>query len=774
SIALSAGLVELTGTAITTDFDGDSDTKNATIDLGGNIVFADDNPTIESIGNLFFVSEFAGYDNAVGTYELDEFENPVNAKIIIDSTNDLVGGDQGINEQLLGTFNVDTKLFIIANGGTISGLSSAELVINPDGTLLINGTATSLNVFYMDSFLNSDDADHFKDENGNVITSVPSEGGEIHIEDLPNLGDADFNDVVLRFERFSPTVSEANLDDGTSPDESALTVSGNLFTGTGSGDLLINLGADKDGSSLSVTSGGNSATIYFDGSTSTSITVNSFVGALTILGDGSWSYTLIDNSLLHPDNDPGGVDGSDGDSDRGVDDQVQDVFNFVVADGDGDTVSTDFIININDDGPVIDATNLAIPNLGASYEGVYSFDIGADTQPFNAAFDSGSLHWLNPQEGYSLTYDASNSTPSSQVYKATYSNNGTEFTFFNIAINENGTYSFELVTPKPTVVAESDAIDILDGVNAGTKLPSYTFDSSLFDGHFDLVVTGYRFSAEATLTISETRLGVNGETIQESKYEYLKFEMFPTTGSENVTVSEFTVSIANAANISDGTLVNFDIHYTDGSMDNQTGIYDYTNHNGDISFALDPEKTVDYFILSNNTSDTRSNTEFKIDGISLKYAETTPSDDYDLQFELIGQDADGDSATTHFSVVVNTDVMGVYEINGTLGDDIMVGTSGADTFVVSGGDDIIQNFSLSEGDVVDISNIIDTENGYTPIFSKNPDGSVKLTIYDGENTDPTSDDATEKGSVSFDNIDIDDLTQDQLYSLLNDPVDDGN
>ena len=42
---LGNNLVQLTATALTTDGDGDTATGTATIDLGGNIQFADDGPT---------------------------------------------------------------------------------------------------------------------------------------------------------------------------------------------------------------------------------------------------------------------------------------------------------------------------------------------------------------------------------------------------------------------------------------------------------------------------------------------------------------------------------------------------------------------------------------------------------------------------------------------------------------------------------------------------------------------------------------------------------
>ena len=50
-LALPAGLIELRGTAPIVDRDGDSISDSATIDLGGNIRFADDGPAISGGGS---------------------------------------------------------------------------------------------------------------------------------------------------------------------------------------------------------------------------------------------------------------------------------------------------------------------------------------------------------------------------------------------------------------------------------------------------------------------------------------------------------------------------------------------------------------------------------------------------------------------------------------------------------------------------------------------------------------------------------------------------
>jgi Ca2+-binding RTX toxin-like protein len=99
------------------------------------------------------------------------------------------------------------------------------------------------------------------------------------------------------------------------------------------------------------------------------------------------------------------------------------------------------------------------------------------------------------------------------------------------------------------------------------------------------------------------------------------------------------------------------------------------------------------------------------------------------------------------------------------GNDTLTGGTGADTFVVGEGHDTITDYSLSEGDKVDISHVIDYSAGDTLAVFENEDHSTRLSIMN---------EGTEKGSVTFENITFGSLGEDPLNALISQvDIDDG-
>ena len=400
------------------------------------------------------------------------------------------------------------------------------------------------------------------------------------------------------------------------------------------------------------------------------------------------------------------------------------------ATGDSDPTPGSIVISIVDDIPTLSATNLAVANEAGTHSGTYSFEVGADAQAFAASFGETALDWVNEAPGFSFEYDPLASDATKLVYNA---RDGADNLFFTITVNNDGTYDFNLINPVP--VTEIEIPSLLAGISGGTGLPSYTFPSSVFGDQFELVVTGTSGGSADGIWISATDLGVGDNVMQGNKTDVLTFDVVPVGGS-TASISELTISMSGTAGTKEDDVVTLKAYYSDGTV---TSVDQVIGSDLDVTYELDPAKTVDYLELYPYDS----TVSFKIDGVSAKYITKVYPDDYDLQFLLTGDDSDLDTASAGFVVAVNTEDDGVYAIHGTdahdfvygtdgddalfggQGDDVLsggrggddlTGGEGADTFVILDGDldgsiDHITDFEVGGGDVLDVSDLFTPASG---------------------------------------------------------------
>ena len=190
----------------------------------------------------------AGYYNMIGTYELDSDNCITNVKLILANKEDYEIGDE-----LTSFTNIDTRFFIIANGynlygGNVSENDTVEVTgcieDENDPTITIDGTTDAAPIYFQDTELNSDNGyDHMHEvaktyfddyeefintpveycsryrhgnctrysqrdatwedweshaqENNIDYENDPYDEYIITMEDLPNGGDKDFNDINL-------------------------------------------------------------------------------------------------------------------------------------------------------------------------------------------------------------------------------------------------------------------------------------------------------------------------------------------------------------------------------------------------------------------------------------------------------------------------------------------------------------------------------------------------------------------------------------------------
>ena len=208
-------------------------------------------------------------------------------------------------------------------------------------------------------------------------------------------------DTVPTIGSVDRSIDEANLADGTSPNANALTTSGTLA------DLGVSFGNNTPG----ILDFGNGNVIVIDHIGNDVISVPGQFGNLIIHDDGSWSYTLGDNTLQHT------VSGGTGQAD-----QVTDQFDFSVTDSNGSTATGGQVtVHILDDGPSLTVGDQTVDETGGldTVTGTLSFAHGADgpgtfsLAADGATWDTGSQmltaddgSWqlvVNPSGGYTFT-----------------------------------------------------------------------------------------------------------------------------------------------------------------------------------------------------------------------------------------------------------------------------------------------------------------------------------------------------------------------------------
>jgi hypothetical protein len=135
-----------------------------------------------------FVSEDAGYSNALYTYDVDDAGNVTNIRQVMDNSNAMTAGDS------LGDVSMtDGKpnLLLLPNGSNLVDENSELTIL--DGKLHIDGQEYTGDAYFSHSTeMSTDGKQHFQfstDEAGHTT---------VKMEDLRNLGDNDFNDLEIK------------------------------------------------------------------------------------------------------------------------------------------------------------------------------------------------------------------------------------------------------------------------------------------------------------------------------------------------------------------------------------------------------------------------------------------------------------------------------------------------------------------------------------------------------------------------------------------------
>jgi VCBS repeat-containing protein len=396
------------------------------------------------------------------------------------------------------------------------------------------------------------------------------------------------------------------------------------------------------------------------------ITITNAAWTLSVnASDGTYTFTMLDNIV--------GPTANDGETEFTLP-----VFNVVAQDGDGDPIDFSLTVNVVDDMPVSFNDYNGVATAENTLEGnVFDNDsIGADSVD-------------NPVT--SVSFNGETTTVGT--------NTVIEGTYGTLTISKTGAYSYEVhpVIIKPdslsgAVLYGEEEEAILSVTESGTTLLVGNVDgtddwgthngndlkkgfgvtidmpSSIEEGEALVVKLAQPFDGAMTINAGELNQGQNSDNGADAHWY-----AFDASGNQ-VGSGDFSDGTAN------GTFVQINITESDLSGPAQYLVFTYT---------------------TNAQGYTITSIEYEQPGID--------------DFAYTITDADGDTSSAHLYLGSGGSVTGdegANTLSGSVGNDLLTGGLGADTFVWNSGDtglDAVTDFSAEQGDVLDVAELVTTD-----------------------------------------------------------------
>ena len=555
-------------------------------------------------------------------------------------------------------------------GITMSGASDEDVTVNWSMTL--NGSAEAGDLTSPIVY------------SGSVVIPAGSTTGSITI---PTFDDSLFEGGAGSFEDLTMTLTSASGADlgsttsvtgliedndsfpGGTTDQYGVTEGSTLDTdadGTING-VLFNDPAGRSVSSVSNNADGTGGTAV--GSTGAVLTT-ALGGTVTVYANGEFTYDAP--VLDHPLADP----------------YLTDSFYYTATDGTNTADPVLVNIRVYDTVPLISAVDdMTTSNEAGVTVGNWSYSGGADgLSDVASALES----------GINLSFDAAGlgeafSAVREDVYNAgeyqgelltvSYADGTDSYTYFTLFMKVDGTYEFNLVTPKPTG-SEDVVFTSINGGIAPTLWASQVINN--YDGATDI-----RFTATKNGSTDEVNWGNQGIGSDNNLFsigETLTLAFFDATGTS-------TLPAADATKLVDSATLTFNFN---GSGDDAKISIDVLDENGDVIATLNDialtdtsptilisadDLNIDGFygvtIKHQGGFDSTNGDEIRLASMDIETALLPADTHLDFGVEIV--DADGDTDDAQFSVDVNSPAI----------DQLIVGTAEDDTLNAGRGNDII-------------------------------------------------------------------------------------
>lgn len=701
------GAVQLKYEVTRSDFDGDTVTKSAMIDLISRktegegeeqevvhksyFSFDDDGPKVDIVSAVTYTLEVtnygeteAGFQNSFGYYILDENGKPGSGVIIWDNVKNFEGDTETV--QISGVTPDQVGFFIIPNGNSLNDgednfLKSGDKVdfVQVDGIwhakvgeVYLQGDAGAP-VLFDNKDWNPNGKLHVEDKFG--------EPGNLNWEDISEVGhkwdDNDYDDVNVGVKWTSNipvlTTKDAKTIGGDDPD--TLVIEGqdsvsddfsNLFSiaerdpgsdGERSFELTYSLGYNES-VETGLSSAGQSIALAYDDDGDVlgmandqlifRISVNSQTGFVTLtqyaqidhLGEGDDGNAFNDsvNKLGLPENSitlTAWAKIEDGDVDTATDSQELDI-------------SGSF--HFEDDLP--------------SIESVDSVSVGGTSVPYA----TGSIVGLEPgADGLAATQglviSGANNLPGvtesvdGNVLTATFDGSGDPaVVFYTVTLNDDETYTFNLVTPQFTKTVQigdnyftaGSPVETIEAYAGGTKV---IFDGLLFDSDNNFAPINLPNSdvdpdsadKNDDLNSNNVGFGLKNGNINDN-------QGFKTTFDTAVDGMSFDV-VRSTGGVN-STTIYWKAYAADGSTDSGSLLVSGLQAAGNAGVNVEINSDVEFTSLEIRFDMADSN-----DGIRVQKFEVIDKvvpDDHELAFKVIATDGDGDSVYSEFTVTIET------------------------------------------------------------------------------------------------------------------------
>ncbi len=691
-VSLADNLVKLTATATITDGDGDQKNSNATIDLGGNIRFEDDGPSIDvtvksdaitvttqdgdTIGANFDTSTtgFAGAFTLATSYGADGAA-PTDGLVksyALDVTGNAVNGlvNSGLESH-------DQAIYLYKIGGAIYGstsTSSDTSAVQQNAVFKIEvSSAGDVTLTQYDAIDHGDNSSVVSLANNLVkltATATITDGDNDQRSDSASI-DLGGN---IRFEDATP---QARLTTTDSLDDEAQANGINGSAGDLSGDNLkttsgtLNFSAGADGvKSIAITglsvinskgvSNGDLYVLYVDNSGVAHAekvtfawngTTSSYVGtsahfsgsggqdaAVVVTVSQAGAYTVTINAPLA---DPFNTSANTVVAGSKYEDNLTLNFTYRVTDGDNDTQSNTLSVTVNDDSPTMGNATSAISVTGiGAVNGTLDFHAGADgaghaslagnTAPENLVSNGEPVHyWVSSDGATLIAYTG-----------AVVTSQPTANLVFKLVINnsESGYTFTEYASFGTSTTTTTSTATVYGDANHGLSYSNQPQDTVKVSsgGQTVAVVSGS----------DDVNSSSNGFGIGNANFNYgekIKFD-FNSSGPNSVTFG-FSAGASSEK-------VSYKVIFSDNTSQNYTNV----GTGGPLTIAAAAGKTIASVEFTGTTSGESLKIDLSTVTVGTTTTTTTVSTTTDLHFTAKLTDGDGDavSATINVHAVSNS------------------------------------------------------------------------------------------------------------------------